>query len=239
MRASVFGVFSALVALASAYTSPDYSQPPLGNPIHSPLTQIVPAGKPFDITWTPTTPGNISLVLLRGPSTNVQPLMTLVDNTPNTGSFMWTPSLTLQPDTTHYGLLLVVEGTGQYQYSNQFGISNPAYESSTASSSMPATTSSSMAATSSTAMTSATSMTSATMTSATMTMITPTTIVTTTICPATSSSAVIPMGTGYSSTKVSTAPSSTSTAPVFTGAAGHNAVSFGALAAGVFAVLTF
>ena len=44
---------------------------------------------------------------------------------------MWTPSTSLEPDVTHYGLQIIVDGTGEYQYSTQFGISNPSYNSAT------------------------------------------------------------------------------------------------------------
>ncbi|KAL1981475.1 hypothetical protein VTN96DRAFT_2647 [Rasamsonia emersonii] len=126
MRFFTASLSTALAALASAYTQPDYSKPPTGNPIYTPgLNQQVPVGSPFEITWQPTTPGTVSLVLLRGPSTNVVPLYAIAENIPNTGKFSWTPSTQLQNDVTHYGLLLVDDATGQYQYSTQFGIKNP------------------------------------------------------------------------------------------------------------------
>ncbi|CAG8049441.1 unnamed protein product [Penicillium nalgiovense] len=141
MRFSVATAFSALVAVAAAYTAPDYSQNPSGNAIVSPgLDEIVPEGKTYTIKWTPTTTGPISLVLLRGPSTNVVPLKTLAESIPNSGEFKWTPGSDLEADTTHYGLLLVVEGTGQYQYSTQFGISAAAGSGSSSSSSSTAVT---------------------------------------------------------------------------------------------------
>ena len=71
----------------------------------------------------PTTKGPITLILLRGPSTNVVPIATIVSGIPNSGHYEWTPSESLEPDTTHYGIKLVVDATGQYQYSTQFGIS--------------------------------------------------------------------------------------------------------------------
>ncbi|KAL1963728.1 hypothetical protein VTN77DRAFT_7932 [Rasamsonia byssochlamydoides] len=127
MRFFTASVFAALAAAVSAYTQPDYSQPPTGNPIYTPgLNQQVPVGVPFEITWDPTTTGTVSLVLLRGPSTNIKPLYAIAENIPNDGKFSWTPSTSLQNDVTHYGLLLVDDATGQYQYSTQFGISNPA-----------------------------------------------------------------------------------------------------------------
>ena len=81
----------------------------------------------------PTTPGKVSIVLLRGPSENVIPIDCLADSIPNTGTFSWTPSTSLTPDVTHYGLQIIVTGTGQFQYSTQFGISNPGFSSKSAS----------------------------------------------------------------------------------------------------------
>ena len=65
----------------------------------------------------------MTLVLLRGPSENVLPLSTIVAGIPNTGTYTWTPSLSLEADVTHYGLKLLVDGSDQFQYSTQFGIS--------------------------------------------------------------------------------------------------------------------
>lgn len=97
---------------------------PSGNPISAPLVEIVPACKAYTITWTPTTANTISVLLLRGPSTNVVPLgAPLAEGIVNTGSFVWTPASTLEADTTHYGIQLIDDKTGQYQYSPQFGIS--------------------------------------------------------------------------------------------------------------------
>ncbi|KAJ5998198.1 GPI anchored serine-threonine rich protein [Penicillium canescens] len=117
-------VVSFFAALAAAYTQPNYSRPPQGNAIASPgLNEQVPKGKPYEIKWDPTLGDRISLVLLRGPSSNVKPLETIVENISNSGHYTWTPSTGLTPDVTHYGLLLVVEDTGAYQWSTQFGIS--------------------------------------------------------------------------------------------------------------------
>ncbi|KAJ5586938.1 Ser-Thr-rich glycosyl-phosphatidyl-inositol-anchored membrane family-domain-containing protein [Penicillium hispanicum] len=124
MRFTTAAIFSTLAAFAAAYTKPDYSQSPDGNPIYTPsLNEQVPEGEPFQITWDPTVGDKVSLVLLRGPSSDVVPLETIVEDIDNTGSYTWTPGTNLEVDTTHYGLLLVVEGTGQYQWSTQFGIS--------------------------------------------------------------------------------------------------------------------
>ncbi|KAJ5185176.1 Cell wall beta-glucan synthesis [Penicillium cf. griseofulvum] len=240
MRFSIATVFSALVALAAA-TQPDYTKNPSGNAIIAPgLNEIVPEGKTYTIKWTPTTAGPISLVLLRGPSNNVQPLKTLAESIPNNGEFKWTPGSDLEADVTHYGLLLVVEGTGQYQYSTQFGISAaPGSEKSSTK-----TTESKTSAPETTASTSSTVVES--------------TVITTTICPETQSASatttakitptgVSPVGppssrpwTSIPLTTTAAGPTGTSSAtpstssPAFNGA-GRNAISFGAVMAGVIA----
>ncbi|KAI9664154.1 MAG: hypothetical protein M1829_006021 [Trizodia sp. TS-e1964] len=129
MRFTIYALLSAAAAgLSAAYTQPVGD--PSGNAITKPgLGEIVPAGTPYTITWTPTTPttGTVTLLLLRGPSANIVPLYPIVENTLNTGTFIWTPSTALEPDTTRYGIQLIVDATGQNQYTSQFGISNPSY----------------------------------------------------------------------------------------------------------------
>ncbi|KAE8151875.1 Ser-Thr-rich glycosyl-phosphatidyl-inositol-anchored membrane family-domain-containing protein [Aspergillus avenaceus] len=260
----LYAAISALAALATAHTDPDTSQAPSGNPIYTPsLNEQVPVGKPYSITWNPTTEAAVSVVLLRGPSTNVVPIDTLAEQIPNSGKFEWTPSTSLEDDTTHYGLMIVVEGTGQYQYSTQFGISNPgaAVSSSSASTSAAAPATTTSATTEAAAETSNADWVSYE--------------VTTTICDCetqstaapvatTNSAPVIPpgqtyWGTGTASVPVvsptntpylpstlrssanpsGTASSTTPGVPLFTSGADRNAISFGAAAAGVFAVLAF
>ncbi|KAJ5863971.1 uncharacterized protein N7529_005887 [Penicillium soppii] len=260
MRFSTATIYSALVAMAAAYTTPDYSQNPTGNAIISPgLNEIVPEGKTYTIKWTPTTTGPISLVLLRGPSNNVQPLKTLAESIPNSGEFKWTPGSDLTPDTTHYGLLLVVEGTGQYQYSTQFGLSAAAGSSSAASTIEASETTAAHTATATTIETTestticpeteTTAPAVSTSTPAWSTVIS-SSVVTTTICPetetasATSIPVVVPTGvtskawtssaaasTVAASGTVSASPSASS--PVFNGATSTKTISFGAVFAGL------
>ncbi|KAF2841078.1 hypothetical protein M501DRAFT_991006 [Patellaria atrata CBS 101060] len=140
---SLFALFTAgLAALASAQS---WTQPvgpvPVGNPTSHPEEgEIVPVGSPYTITWDPTTEGTITILLLRGPSENVVPLYPIAQAVPNTGTYDWTPSADLEPDTLRYGIQLIVDANGQYQYSPQFGISNPSYTS--VATSIPATTAS-------------------------------------------------------------------------------------------------
>ncbi|KAF1846358.1 uncharacterized protein K460DRAFT_286405 [Cucurbitaria berberidis CBS 394.84] len=100
---------------------------PTGNPITKPVNEVVPACKPFTITWQPTTPNTVSILLLKGPPTNVKKFgPSLAEGIANSGSLTWTPPSDLEPTTGHtgYGLQLIDDVTGQYQYSTQFGISN-------------------------------------------------------------------------------------------------------------------
>ncbi|KAJ5678855.1 hypothetical protein N7462_007099 [Penicillium macrosclerotiorum] len=237
MRFSAAALVTVFAGLATAYTQPDYSQDPTGNPILTPgLNEQVPEGKPYTITWTPTAGDKVSLVLLRGPSTNVQPLETIVEDIDNSGSYTWTPSTSLTPDTTHYGLLLVVEGTGQYQYSTQFGISAAEGSSSSASSTVVVTESET------------TTICPETETAAPSTTITPTWVITTTICPETETTAAPTVAPSSSVPAVKpttikstplvkpTATASTTPTPVFN-AAGRNVASFGAVMAGLFAFM--
>ncbi|KAI5247544.1 hypothetical protein E4T43_02018 [Aureobasidium subglaciale] len=139
-RALFTAGLAAFAPLASAYTVPKGD--PTGNAIYEPgLNSIVPVGKPFTITWSPDTKGKVALVLLHGPSTNVVPIATIAESIDNTGSYEWTPDTKLAPNTTYYGIELIVEETGQYQYSTQFGISNPNYKDDESSSSGASTAS--------------------------------------------------------------------------------------------------
>ncbi|KAI6945499.1 hypothetical protein KC341_g3 [Hortaea werneckii] len=167
---SLFSLFAAglacLVPVTNAYTqptgSPETNRASQGNAIYTPgSTSVVPAGSPYEITWDPTTSGTVTLVLLKGPSNNAVPQYAIVEGIDNSGSYTWTPSEDLSPTDgpTGYGIELIVDATGQYQYSTQFGISNDGYD---ADSKAKASSSASAASTTITMSTSSTSeMTSA------------------------------------------------------------------------------
>ncbi|KAJ4314105.1 hypothetical protein N0V94_006619 [Neodidymelliopsis sp. IMI 364377] len=148
-KASVVAFFA---SIAAAQLHAPVGEP-AGNPITRPLNEVVPACKAFTITWQPTTTNTVSLLLLRGPSTNVVPIQTLAEGLTNSGSFAWTPASTLEADVTHYGLQLIDDVTGQYQYSTQFGISKTdcAVTVSSSSSAAPVASSSAVVASSSAA----------------------------------------------------------------------------------------
>jgi len=99
---------------------------PAGNPITRPLNEVVPTCEQFTITWQPTTPNTVSVLLLKGPSTNVVKFgPSLAEGIANSGSLSWTPASTLEATNgpNGYGIQIIDDITGQYQYSTQFGIS--------------------------------------------------------------------------------------------------------------------
>ncbi|KAI1907327.1 hypothetical protein LOZ61_006190 [Ophidiomyces ophidiicola] len=229
-------ILSALVAVASALKEPDYSKPPSGNPISRPgLQEQVQAGVSYTITWQPTSDGPVSLTLLRGPSQNIKPLSVIVESTANTGTFQWTPSLALEVDVTHYGLLIVDQKTGAYQWSTQFGIkggATPPKSSISVSRTVIEPIPSSSAPSSSAPVSYSTHF--------------PVTTITTTICTS-SASAPYPTGTAPASSAGPTAPTTyratptpvPSSPPVFEGAAGRNTVGLGAALLAMAAVFAF
>lgn len=154
MSPSMFGLFAAGLAafapLASAYTTPTGTEPK-GNPISQPgLNTIVPVDQDFTITWEPTTEGTVSLVLLKGPAENLIPVYAIAEKIENSGSYTWDPKDTLEPSegAKGYGIQLIDDKTGQYQYTTQFGISNKDYKQAEAPSSYAAAPSSYAAASS-------------------------------------------------------------------------------------------
>jgi len=134
MKYSLFtGIVGAFLAIAAAAAPKELPYTPTGplegNPISAPSTsEGVTAGKPFKITWQPTTKGPISLILLRGPSENIKQVSYIATSQQNTGSYTWNVPATLEPDSTHYGIQLVDETDWSYQYSMQFGVANPDYK---------------------------------------------------------------------------------------------------------------
>lgn len=121
-KASILSVFA---GLAAAQIHAPVGNPS-GNPITRPLNEVVPACKPFTITWQPTTPNTVSVLLLKGPATNVVKFgPSLAEGIANSGSLAWTPAATLEATEgpNGYGIQIIDDVTGQYQYSTQFGIS--------------------------------------------------------------------------------------------------------------------
>lgn len=136
---SAFKILAAGLAasapLAAAYTKP-VGDSPSGNAISQPgLNSIVPVGEAFTVTWEPTKKdcATVDLVLLKGPASNAIPQYAIAENIDNKGTFAWTPKKDLAPSDAAtpamgYGIQLICDKSGAYQYTTQFGISNPDYK---------------------------------------------------------------------------------------------------------------
>ena len=72
-----------------------------------------------------TTKGKVSIALLRGPSDLAEEFQCLANSIDNTGTFQWKLDPNLEDDTLRYGLKIIVDDTGEYQYSPQFGVKVP------------------------------------------------------------------------------------------------------------------
>ncbi|KAI0583612.1 GPI anchored serine-threonine rich protein [Pyrenophora tritici-repentis] len=169
---------------------------PKGNPISKPLNEIVPACKPFTITWEPTTPNTVSILLLKGPSTNVVKFgPALAEGIANSGTLSWTPSSDLEETATAqgYGIQIIDDVTGQYQYSTQFGISK---KECGAASSAPVSTPAVSTPAASTPAASTPAPVTSTAAGATPMAPHPTTTICTTAGPYANATVVVPVGTG-------------------------------------------
>ncbi|KIW44091.1 uncharacterized protein PV06_05131 [Exophiala oligosperma] len=119
-----------LASLAQAFTKPTNAT---WGPLLLPdTTHPVTQGETFKVTWDPeshpTDDVTVSLVLCHGPSTNcVQSDSALASGIPaSSKSFSWDVPCDLAPGTqstsTGYGMLIIVDGTGEFQYSTQFSV---------------------------------------------------------------------------------------------------------------------
>ncbi|GAB7344660.1 hypothetical protein MBLNU457_3142t1 [Dothideomycetes sp. NU457] len=129
---SALAIFTGLLAVASAITVPGGSNP-TGPAIYQPgLNSVVPVGVPFTITWDKQDAADcgqtVDLVLLHGKSAaTMQAISYIAQKTMNNGSLAWTPSTSLEPSQTGYGIELICSKSNAYQYTTEFGISNANY----------------------------------------------------------------------------------------------------------------
>ncbi|EXJ94262.1 hypothetical protein A1O1_02655 [Capronia coronata CBS 617.96] len=117
-----------LVTFAHAYTKPGAST---WGPLLTPdLSQPITQGKEVQVTWDPeshpTDGVTVSLVLCHGASSNCVPADTAIASgiPADQKSFNWSVPCDLAPGKqstdTGYGMLIIVDGTGEFQYSTQF-----------------------------------------------------------------------------------------------------------------------
>lgn len=126
----VWTLLLSLLALASAYTQP--KKQTWGPLLLPDTTHPVTQGKPFTITWDPSghpTQGvTVSLVLCKGPPTNCVPnKKAIVEGIPaGKKKYVWNVPKNLRPGKAGTqrgnGMLIIVDGTGEFQYSTQFSV---------------------------------------------------------------------------------------------------------------------
>ncbi|KAG0123801.1 Ser-Thr-rich glycosyl-phosphatidyl-inositol-anchored membrane family-domain-containing protein [Tuber indicum] len=100
------------------------------NPISYPLGGNVNAGSPVTITWQPSTPGTVTIHALKGPPDNLNDLGPIVAKVDNSGSFVWNVPKTFEDSATmgagnKYGLKIVDDATGKFEYSPPFDMTVP------------------------------------------------------------------------------------------------------------------
>lgn len=117
-----------LASLAQAYTKPGANT--WGPLLEPDLSHSITQGESFTVTWDPedhpTDDVTVSLVLCQGPSTNCVPSDTAIASgiPASQKSYDWEVPCDLAPGTqntaTGYGMMIIVDGTGEFQYSTQF-----------------------------------------------------------------------------------------------------------------------
>lgn len=95
-----------------------------GNPTITPATgEVVPGCKPYTLSWTPTTPGTVSIEIISGATQGtLQPAGVVAAGIPNSGSFVWTPASALGANAVT-GYKILVDGSEQFQFSVPFSVS--------------------------------------------------------------------------------------------------------------------
>ncbi|KAI9769682.1 MAG: hypothetical protein M1840_003919 [Geoglossum simile] len=117
MRFSLSSVFVvALAALASAQSNSanSFNIPPSG------LSFV--AGTPAQISWTPTSSGTVTILLLQGDSRSLVGGTPIAKNIPNSGSVSWTPPSDLVKGGDYALEIIDDTNTNNVNYTPQFSI---------------------------------------------------------------------------------------------------------------------
>lgn len=113
-------LFTATVAVVASFVSADESA---FNPIVSPSNgQVVNVPKAIDITWTPTSSGNVNLILRKGGSTDLTTVATIATGIANSGTYKWTPSSDLSTFTGYTIQIVDASDSTKSNYSPYFTI---------------------------------------------------------------------------------------------------------------------
>ncbi|KFZ01884.1 hypothetical protein V500_00578 [Pseudogymnoascus sp. VKM F-4518 (FW-2643)] len=115
---SAFTVLAAAQSAANPFTNTDYS--------------TISAGQAFTITWSPTTTGPVSLVLVKGDPAALTTVSTIASGLDNSGSLEWTPGSSIAKG-SDYALKIVDDADATIvNYTLQFPIDSDGTASSTA-----------------------------------------------------------------------------------------------------------
>ncbi|CUS12643.1 unnamed protein product [Tuber aestivum] len=128
-----------------------------GNPISKPDGSApLVAGESVTITWTPTTPGPITLIFRQGPPTDLKDVSVIVSGADNSGSYTWTvPKGTASGD--NYAIQIVDDKTKDDNYTPPLPVKSEVAPSSSSSSSSATSSSTSSGSSSSSSATTTTS----------------------------------------------------------------------------------
>lgn len=110
-------VAALFAAVAAAQSNSD-------NPTSTPATsEVVPGCKPYTLKWNPTTSGSVSIEIISGASQGtLVPVGRVANKIANSGSFVWTPAAELGSNAVT-GYKIIVDATGEFQYSVPFSVS--------------------------------------------------------------------------------------------------------------------
>ncbi|OBT71095.1 hypothetical protein VF21_09821 [Pseudogymnoascus sp. 05NY08] len=128
------------VFIASAFTVLAAAQSSAANPFTNTDYTSISAGKAFTITWSPTTTGPVSLVLVKGDPAALTTVSTIASGLDNSGSFTWTPDSSIAKG-SNYALKIVDDADATVvNYTLQFPIDSAGAVSSAAASVVASTT---------------------------------------------------------------------------------------------------
>jgi len=123
---------AAVATVASAFTQPGAQT--YGALLQPDVNDPVTTGQVFNIQWTPKQPTDgqtVSLVLCNGPSTNcvLQSTAIVEGVAASAGTYAWNVPCSLpsgvQNTATGYGMLIIVDGTGEFQCKSRFSTTIP------------------------------------------------------------------------------------------------------------------
>ncbi|PGH35213.1 hypothetical protein GX50_01909 [[Emmonsia] crescens] len=117
MRSAIYLAIGAFAAFAAAQGSTEnaFLNPPGGYQFA--------AGKPTELSWTPSTDGTVTLKLQKGENTTPQDGIVIAAGIPNDGSYAYTPSASLGPGTDYNIQIIDDENPDNFNFTPKFSVS--------------------------------------------------------------------------------------------------------------------